>query len=580
MGDYWNKDSDTTLPARRSELGVERSNDHPLYPTVHQPQETQPASPGAVPLPEFLSLTYTLPYHLVEQINDLARETNRSPSELVADSIRLYLESLRAHREQSLLYGAGDVTFQQDVVQDVTPEHDSDHAESAREPFVDPTSVAAEEQDSADDARPMSYIERLRARGKSRESEATQDVAQDSSAEEVAGPESPEVIVPEIEVPEIEIPEPVASAAEQAEIVAEESTDVPEAIADEPADVSPAEPAAAATSPPEPPAPDVIEAVAVAPGVVESEPPVPAPEPSPDPEQPPVAESESDPPGPADIEIEATAEVESGTKQVKVTPAAETQESAPAAEPEAQNAAEAEPADETAAVPDDGMSAEDRALQEIADPAIDVRRRLQEVAAEPLDSRRLVRALQQIMREVDRKDFSPPEHSIKVADMAMELAKAKGFRGNRLHAIYVAALVHDIGKACIPDEVIKKPKPSSEEMALIRKYPEFGVDLLEPIPAMAPILGVIAAHQERWNGSGYPNRLSRTDIPVGAQIIALCDVYDVLITDRRYRPAYTDERARQIIQQNVGTLWNPEIGRALLTRVLTPEKKAAVGSRR
>ena len=96
------------------------------------------------------------------------------------------------------------------------------------------------------------------------------------------------------------------------------------------------------------------------------------------------------------------------------------------------------------------------------------------------------------MQRVDRKDFSPPEHSTKVADMARQLGEAKGFKGARLHAIYIAGLVHDIGKACIPDEVIKKPKPSSEEMALIRKYPEFGVDLLEPIAAMRPLQSATA----------------------------------------------------------------------------------------
>jgi putative two-component system response regulator len=128
--------------------------------------------------------------------------------------------------------------------------------------------------------------------------------------------------------------------------------------------------------------------------------------------------------------------------------------------------------------------------------------------------------------------------------------------------------VHDIGKACVPDEIIKKPKPSSAEMALIRRYPEFGADLLGAIPAMQPVAQIVAAHQERWNGSGYPQGSVRTEIPVAAQIVALCDVYDVLSTARRYRPAYSQDRALQIIKQNVGTLWNPDIARVFLIKIV------------
>jgi HD-GYP domain-containing protein (c-di-GMP phosphodiesterase class II) len=426
-----------------------------------------PAGGRLIHLPEFLSLTYTLPYHLVDQINGIAQDTNRSPSEIVAESIRMYLEASRAQATPmagSALDGFG---YHEGVVPDAT----------IVDPVVTPPPFAAKEKD--EDDGPLSYIEQLRARDRQR----------DRAASVEADPNPVEVNAR----PEIDLIEegPVSADAEgTGEIHAS-------------------------------PEIDVIEDALASPEPLVEETPV-------------------------GIEPEAVA-ADDATSPAEVI---------------------------------DTAPPEHVALRQIADPAAGVREKLQAIAAEPLNSMRLRQTLEQVLREVDRKDFSPPEHSTKVAAMARALAAAKGIRGNQLDQIYVAGLVHDIGKACIPDEIIKKPRPSSEEMGLIRKYPEFGADLLSTIPALVPLMPIVAAHQERWNGSGYPEGLERDDIPVAAQIVALCDVYDVLITDRRYRPAYSDDRARQIIQQNVGTLWNPELGRVLLTTVLADAKRPAAAARR
>jgi HD-GYP domain-containing protein (c-di-GMP phosphodiesterase class II) len=211
------------------------------------------------------------------------------------------------------------------------------------------------------------------------------------------------------------------------------------------------------------------------------------------------------------------------------------------------------------------------ALDTIVDPAAEVRRRLRKISSERLGSSTMRAVLGDIMQEVDVKDFSPADHSQRVAELARQLGRACGLQGAQLLQLEVAALAHDIGKASVPTDILEKRRPSPEEMAVIRKYPEFGADLISIVPQLQPLAPLVGAHQERWNGSGYPDGLQGNDIPVGAQIVALCDVYNVLTTERRYRPAYDEERARQIVRQNIGALWNPEIARIFLRDVIGEE---------
>ena len=197
-----------------------------------------------------------------------------------------------------------------------------------------------------------------------------------------------------------------------------------------------------------------------------------------------------------------------------------------------------------------------------------MRQALARVRSLALSNSLLHRVLKQLARQVDLKDASPEDHSLRVSQMARKLAEAHGITGPQLLEITVAGLVHDIGKLCIPQAIIEKARPSREEMEIIRRYPEFGVQLLKPLLSMDSVLPMIGSHQERWNGSGYPRGLSSKEIPIGAQIVAICDVYNVLRMDRRYRPAHSEERARQIIQQNIGALWNPAAGLLFLKRVV------------
>ncbi len=123
-----------------------------------------------------------------------------------------------------------------------------------------------------------------------------------------------------------------------------------------------------------------------------------------------------------------------------------------------------------------------------ADPAAEVRQALAAVRNKSLESPRLQRVLKQVARQVDLKDASPEDHSLRVSRMARKLAEAKEITGPHLLAITIAGLVHDIGKSCIPDAIIEKARPSREDMELIRRYAEFGVELLEPLPCMEPVL--------------------------------------------------------------------------------------------
>ncbi len=208
------------------------------------------------------------------------------------------------------------------------------------------------------------------------------------------------------------------------------------------------------------------------------------------------------------------------------------------------------------------------------DLAAEVRATLARVRDEPLASARLRATLEQIAERVDRADAAPPDHARRVAALALQLGRLAGLTGDRLLHVQIAALVHGIGKAAIPREVLRRRRPSPQEFALLRRYPLLGVELLQPIPALAPALPIVAAHQERYNGSGYPRGLRGDEIPLEARIVSLCDVYEVLVSDRPYRPAYPPERARLIIERNAGTLWDPDLVVSFLRRVLRTEAAA------
>jgi HD-GYP domain-containing protein (c-di-GMP phosphodiesterase class II) len=134
-----------------------------------------------------------------------------------------------------------------------------------------------------------------------------------------------------------------------------------------------------------------------------------------------------------------------------------------------------------------------------------------------------------------------------------------------LDDLHRAGLLHDIGKLGIPPEILDKPgKLTEEEFALMRKHPEFGAKILEPITAYRAIIPLVLYHHENYDGGGYPEGLSGERIPLGARIFALADVYDALISERPYRHAMEEWEVLGYIKSGAGGEFDPKVVEAFL----------------
>ena|GEM_PF-3035318 len=172
-------------------------------------------------------------------------------------------------------------------------------------------------------------------------------------------------------------------------------------------------------------------------------------------------------------------------------------------------------------------------------------------------------------RALDHRDHETEGHSQRVTNMTMRLAGKVGFPAEQLEHLRRGALLHDIGKLGIPDGVLLKPAPLTEdEWRVMRRHPSIAVDILRPIAFLRPALDIPYAHHERWDGSGYPRGLVGEDIPFAARLFAVVDVWDALTTNRPYRQAWCPEDALAYIERYAGVLFDPRVVRAFgdLTR--------------
>jgi HD-GYP domain-containing protein (c-di-GMP phosphodiesterase class II) len=165
-----------------------------------------------------------------------------------------------------------------------------------------------------------------------------------------------------------------------------------------------------------------------------------------------------------------------------------------------------------------------------------------------------------LSRALDLRDTRTEEHARRVTDITIKLAVRLGVGGPDLVHIRRGAILHDIGKVAIPDEILFKPGPLAEdEWNIMRRHPSIAVDLLSPVTYLAPALDIPHWHHEKWNGTGYPDQLSGNQIPFSARLFALVDVYDALISERPYRDAWSKGNAIQYIESQSGKHFDPKI---------------------
>jgi HD-GYP domain-containing protein (c-di-GMP phosphodiesterase class II) len=161
---------------------------------------------------------------------------------------------------------------------------------------------------------------------------------------------------------------------------------------------------------------------------------------------------------------------------------------------------------------------------------------------------------------LDMREVEPPGHTHQLAEFTVRLARAMGVEDEQLAHIRRGALLHDIGKMGIPEHVLRKQDPlTEEEWRLVCLHPKFAYDLLAQIDYLAPALDIPHFHHERWDGSGYPSHLKGEQIPLAARIFSVVDVWDALTTDTFYRKAWPDEKAIQYIQEHAGIYFDPEV---------------------
>jgi len=160
---------------------------------------------------------------------------------------------------------------------------------------------------------------------------------------------------------------------------------------------------------------------------------------------------------------------------------------------------------------------------------------------------------------IEAKDGVTSSHIHRVQHYAMGLAKAIGnLDGPTLKALEAAALLHDTGKLAVPERILNKPgKLTPAEFETMKLHVEAGADILSSIDFPYPVVPIVRAHHENWDGTGYPNGLKGVDIPIGARILSVVDCYDALTSDRPYRGAMTDEEALAIIRARRGTMYDP-----------------------
>lgn len=168
-------------------------------------------------------------------------------------------------------------------------------------------------------------------------------------------------------------------------------------------------------------------------------------------------------------------------------------------------------------------------------------------------------------RALDLRDRETEGHTQRVTEMTLRLARRMGINGERLILLKRGALLHDIGKMGIPDNILHKPDElSEEEQQIMRQHPQLAYNMLEPIAYLRDALEIPYCHHEKWDGTGYPRGLSGTEIPLDARLFAVVDVWDAITTDRPYRKGWPRDKALEHIREQSGKSFDPEIVKIFL----------------
>lgn len=195
------------------------------------------------------------------------------------------------------------------------------------------------------------------------------------------------------------------------------------------------------------------------------------------------------------------------------------------------------------------------------------------------EQRRVVTAVSVLAAAVDAKDPYTANHSAEVAELSRRVARILNLDEPTVHQIYLAGLLHDVGKTVVPVAILLKPdKLTDEEWQVMRSHVEAGVRIVESIGGLSGVATIVAASHEQINGRGYPNGLKGDQIPLGSRINLVVDAYSALTTSRPYRPARSSEAALQELEANAGTQFDPRVVDALRSAVRQQHRTEATSA--
>ena len=174
--------------------------------------------------------------------------------------------------------------------------------------------------------------------------------------------------------------------------------------------------------------------------------------------------------------------------------------------------------------------------------------------------RTFLSTVEALANALEARDEYTSSHARWITDMAIRVGSELGLDGDTLKRLELGALFHDIGKIGIPNSVLLKPGPlSEEERLLIETHPELGEKIIAPIDQLQDVCGIVRACHERWDGQGYPDQKAGEEIPLEARIIFACDAFHAMTTDRPYRRALPSEEALRRLEENAGSQFDPQV---------------------
>ena len=173
--------------------------------------------------------------------------------------------------------------------------------------------------------------------------------------------------------------------------------------------------------------------------------------------------------------------------------------------------------------------------------------------------------LRALVSALDTRDSETGGHSERVTLIALSIAHQMRLDDKIIQQIHWGALLHDVGKIGVPDQILRKQGPlTDEEWKIMRTHPVIGFEMLKDIPFLHPVLDVVLYHHERFDGSGYPSGLIGENIPLSARIFSVADSYDAMTNDRPYRKAFSGEEAVAEIQRCVNRQFDPDVVEAFI----------------